>query len=175
MSIDNGVYILLDTEGKCVVFHSKMSNLTGLLLDKRNPWTGYRDFKDIYCCIYGHDIYGLKMAMNKAVDMLERLESCEYGIVTIPLEIRFDTLKTQYLEYMNTLLSNFSFTDEHRQAVRELAEIEIFKDLLITERDDNFSRIYSIAENCHRIYGGKRNHKWNKEAESWIKKNETLL
>lgn len=175
MSIDNGVYMLLDTEGKCVVFHSKMSNLTGLLLDKCNPWTGYRDFKDIYRSIYGHDIYEIKSAMNKAVNMLERLEACEYGIVTIPLEVRFDAVKAQYLEYMNTLLNKFNLTDEQRQAVRELAGTEVFKEMLITEWDDSFSRIYAIAENCHRIFVDKRDQKWNKEAESWIKKYETLL
>lgn len=175
MSVDNGIYILLDMDGKCVVFHSKMSDLTGLLIDKRNPWIGYRDFKDIYRSIYGHGIYEIKTAMNKAVNLLEGLEACEYGIVTIPLEVRFDVLKAQYLEYMNTLLNNFIFTDEQRTAVRELAGTGIFKDMLITEWDDSFTQIYVIAENCYRTYSEKRNRQWNEEAESWIKRYETLV
>lgn len=177
MSVDNAVYILLDKAGKCVVYHDRMSNLDGLITDRRNPWTGDRDFRKIYCSIYGKKIYRIDAAMDKAVKMLNKLEACEYGIVTIPLEVHFDKLKQQYLSYMQTLLNNFSavFTDDQRHAVRQLAVTGLFKDMLITEQDGDFCRIYAIAEHCFGVYGKKRDRKWNREAESWLKENEALL
>lgn len=177
MSADNGIFIILDKDKNGVVLNTHRSYIYELLGSDANPWIiDVTRWAQVHYLTAGHTVYkGIDKTMKRAVKELKNMETCEYGIVTIPVEITFQEAEDRYFRFAEESMKNVTCTKKQRAALNELTRLSIFRDILLYPKDMDFVTIFNRVENCYRVLKESRDKEWISQTEAWLRTYEKLL